>query len=490
MDKSIRILLIEDDPDYTLLMNLYINEACGQAMKHEMENAVSLAQGLDLLARRDFDIVLLDLMLPDSQGLDTLAELRRRAPGVPVVVLTNLALEETGLQAIGAGAQDFLIKSKVDQQQLVRTVGYALERSRLYGQMESLVRAAPDGIVIVDSARMVRYANPAALALLNRTAEQVQGRLFEYPLEGDGPSELKLAGPNGEITAEVRLAPVEWRGAAARLVTIRDITELRRIEQVRAEIEERRRMDELKDKMLSTVSHELRTPLSIVKMAVGTIRDRLAGPLTPDQDNMIRTADRNISRLTRILSNFLDLSRLESGSAYVDLRPVDPVEFIREVTDDMRMACKSRNVSLVVDAAADLPQVKADRDMITQVLGNLLDNALRYARQRIEVRAKRIDAEVVVSVVDDGSGIPEGKGADLFNKFIQLDRPRGGEGYKGTGLGLAICREIMNINGGRIWAENVKGLGAGFHFALPVAAPAAASAAASATGGPHVDSKK
>ena len=131
MDKNIRILLVEDDPDYTLLMNLYIDEACGGGLRHEVESAVSLAQGLDLLARKEFDIVLLDLMLPDSQGLDTLAALRRRAPGVPVVVLTNMALEETGLQAIGAGAQDFLIKSKVDQQQLGRAVGFALERSRL-----------------------------------------------------------------------------------------------------------------------------------------------------------------------------------------------------------------------------------------------------------------------------------------------------------------------------------------------------------------------
>lgn len=490
MDKSIRILLIEDDPDYTLLMNLYINEACGAAVAHEMENAVSLAQGLDLLARKEFDIVLLDLMLPDSQGLDTLAELRRRAPGVPVIVLTNIAFEETGLKAIGEGAQDFLIKSKVDQQQLRRSIGYALERSRLYGQMESLVRASPDGAVIIDSKGMVRYVNPAALTMLNRTVEQVQGRLFEYPLQGDGPLELKLPGPSGEITAEVRLAPVEWRGAPARLVTLRDITELKKNEQIRAEIKERLHMDELKDKMLSTVSHELRTPLSIVKMAVGTIRDRLAGPLTPDQDNMIRTADRNISRLTRILSNFLDLSRLESGTAYVDPQPVDAVELIREVTEDLRLACNNKHISLIIDAAADLPEVRADRDMLAQVLGNLLDNALRYARQRIEVRARRSEAEVVVSVIDDGSGIPEGKDSELFNKFIQLDRARGGGGYKGTGLGLAICREIMSINGGRIWAENVKGMGAGFHFALPVAEPAAPSAAASPAGGAHVDSEK
>jgi len=482
----VRILLIEDDPDYTLLMNLYLHEACGAGMTQEIVNAVSLGQGLDLLARGEFDIVLLDLMLPDSQGLDTLAELRRRAPGVPVVVLTNIALEETGLKAIGAGAQDYLIKSKVDQQQLSRTIGYALERSRLYGQMESLVRAAPDGIVIVDSARIVRFANPAALALLGRTAEQVQGRLFEHPLGADGPSELKLAGPNGEITVEVRLAPIEWRGAKAQVITLRDISELRKYEQARAEIKERRDMDALKDKMLSTVSHELRTPLSIVKMAVGTIRDRLAGPLTGEQENMILTADRNISRLTRILSNFLDLSRLESGSAFVDPRPFDAVELVREVTDDLRMTYKYKNISLTVDAAKGVPPIRADRDMITQVLGNLLDNALRYARERVQVRIRKAGGEIVVSVVDDGRGIPEGKSADLFNKFVQLDRPRGGEGYKGTGLGLAICREIMTLNGGRIWAENIKGWGAGFHIALPLAAAAAAPAA----GGQHVESKK
>lgn len=482
--KKIKVILIEDDPDYTLLMNLYINEACGEALRYELNTAASLAQGLDLLAHQEFDVALLDLMLPDSQGLDTLTEFRRHAPGVPVVVLTNIAFEDEGLQAIGGGAQDFLIKSKVDPQQLRRALGYALERSRLYGQMESLVRASPDGVVIIDSKRIVRYANPAALALLNRTGEQVHGRLFEYPLTDDGPSELKLSGPDGEITAEVRLAPVEWRGAPARLVSIRDITELRKLVQVRAEIKERRRMDQLKDKLLSTVSHELRTPLSIIKMAVVTIRERLAGPINADQEKLICTADRNISRLTRILSNFLDLSRLESGSAYVDLRPVEPGELISAITDDLRMTYKSKNVSLVVNAAKGLPRVRADHDMITQVLGNLLDNALRYARERVEVRAARVAAEVVVSVVDDGCGIPEGKSADLFNKFIQLDRPKGGEGYKGTGLGLAICREIMSINGGRIWAENVRGWGAGFHIAMPIAVTTAAA------GGHRDESKK
>lgn len=469
---SVSVLLIEDDPDYTLLMNLYINEACGETLKYDMECAVNLTQGLALLARREFDIVLLDLMLPDSQGLETLAELRRHAPAVPVVVLTNLALEDAGIAAIGSGAQDFLIKSAVNQDTLRRAIGYALERSKLYGQMESLVSASPDGFVIVDKSNTVRFANPAALTLLGRPLDQVHGRPFEHALPDAGASEMKLPGPNGEAVVELRQSSIQWRGAPARLVTLRDITGLRRLEQVKAEVAERRRLDKMKDNLLSTVSHELRTPLSIIKMAVGSIRDRLIGPLTPDQEKMIQTADRNISRLTRILANFLDLSRLESGNAAVDIQPLDAAELVREITDDLRLTYKSKNILLLVETAPDMPRVRADRDMITQVLGNLLDNALRYARERVLVRIAAGET-AVISVIDDGRGIPEGMGADLFDKFIQLDRPKGGAGYKGTGLGLAICREIMSINGGRVWAENVKGWGAGFHISLPLAASAA-----------------
>ena len=485
MDQRISILLIEDDPDYALLMSLYVNDACGEALKYVLESASSLLEGIDLLARKEFDIVLLDLMLPDSQGIETLAQLRRRAPGIPVVVLTNLDPEALGLQAIGEGAQDFLIKSKVDPQLLRRAIGYALERGRIFGQMESLVRGSPDGIVIIDHSGMVRYANPAALALFRRTAEQVQGRLFEYSLAAEGPSELKLPGPDGERTAEMRLADVEWKGYKARLATIRDITELKRLEQVRAEVKEQRRMDQLKDKLLNTVSHELRTPLSIIMAAIGTIRDHVAGPMTADQEDLINAAYRNTSRLTRILNNFLDLSRLESGGALVDRQPLDLAALIREITDDMRMTHRKKDVTLLVDAPAQLPPVLADKDMITQVLSNLLDNALRYTRDRIQVRAARSGAEVLVSVIDDGRGIPEGRSADLFDKFVQLDRPKGGSGYKGTGLGLAICREIMTLNGGRIWAENVKDWGAGFHLAFPVLVEAGA-----ASGGSHVGTEK
>ncbi|MDE2489688.1 MAG: response regulator [Elusimicrobia bacterium] len=470
MEQRVRILLVEDDPDYAMLMNAYVNQACGPSLNYVLQNAERLEDGLALLAREEFDIVLLDLLLPDSEGLQTLTRMREGAPGVPVVVLTNVDQDDVGLEAIARGAQDFLSKSKIDARRLSLAVGFALQRDRLFRQIEGVVDASPDGTLIVDRTKTVRYANPAALALLGgRKRQDLVGRVFAYELAPERRVELKLAPePGREISAEMRVAEIDWRGAPAWLATIRDVTELRKLEAIRAEVRERARGDQLKDQLLSTVAHELRSPLSVVKAVVGTLRDRLAGPLNEEQAELIVSADRNINRLTRLLNNFLDLSRLESRRARVSRAPLDPLELVREIVAGVKMANRGRRLTFALDLPSGSPEVRVDADMIAQVLSNLLENAVRYARARVTVRAA-VGAEAVeVSVVDDGPGIPSEKLGSLFDKFVQLDRPRGGAGYKGTGLGLAISREIMGLNGGRIWAENAVGRGACFRFTMPL----------------------
>ncbi len=486
MEQRVRVLLIEDDPDYTMLMNMYVNEACGDAIKYVLESAVSLTAGLDLLSRQEFDIVLLDLMLPDSRGLETLDRVRGRAPNLPVVVLTNLDQDDVGVEAIAHGAQDFLPKNKVDARRLQHAIGFALARDRLFRQMETLIDASPDGMVIVDRERMVRYANAAAQALLGRSRDALVGRLFPHPLKPGRASELRLENANGEETlAEMRTAEIEWKGGPAWLASIRDVSELKKLEKVRAEVRERRRMDQMKDQLLSTVAHELRTPLSVVKAVVGTLRDRLAGPLTVDQADLIGSADRHIIRLTRLLNNFLDLTRLESRQARVSRRAVDPLELVKEIAEGVRLANRGRHVVFLYDLPAALPAVHVDGDMIAQVLGNLLDNALRYTRTRVFVRASATPDGVEVCVQDDGPGVPAAKRKDVFDKFVQLDRPKGGAGYKGTGLGLAISREIVTLNDGRIWVDAAPNGGASFHFTLPLASSPSAEAGASPREGRH-----
>jgi signal transduction histidine kinase len=116
----------------------------------------------------------------------------------------------------------------------------------------------------------------------------------------------------------------------------------------------------------------------------------------------------------------------------------------------------------------DLPDVDADPELIAEVLLNLVDNALRFAKGRVEIKASNLGARgVLFEVLDDGPGIPPDKMTSLFNKFVQVNRPKGGEGYKGTGLGLAICKEIMALHGTAIRVECPDGRGCRFSFALP-----------------------
>jgi PAS domain S-box-containing protein len=474
-EQTVRILLIEDDPDYATLMNVYVNEACGASLRYALRGVERLEDGLRLLEREEFDIALLDLILPDSRGVETLDRLRRTAPGLPVVVLTNLDQEEIGLEAIAAGAQDFLPKNKVDSGRLRHAIGFALARDRLHRQMQALIDSSPDGMLVVDRSRVVRYANASAVALFGRPRDEIVGRPTTLVLNPERPRETALERAGAEpVTVEVRVAEIEWKDGPAWLAAMRDVSQIKKLEHARAEIRERRRMDQLKDQLLSTVSHELRTPLSVVKAIVGNMRDGLAGALTDDQKEMVGTADRHIDRLTRLLNNFLDLSRLESRRARINLRELDPLELIQDVAEGVQMVHRNRAVEIRLELPPVLPAVRADPDMITQVLSNLFDNAMRYARSRVVLRAAAADGGVEISVTDDGPGLPAEGLEGLFNKFVQLDRPRGGPGYKGTGLGLAITREILSLHGGEIHAENAPGSGARFRFSLPAAARAPA----------------
>jgi len=187
-----------------------------------------------------------------------------------------------------------------------------------------------------------------------------------------------------------------------------------------------------------------------------------------------------------MLDNILDLARLQSGKPQMSLRSVDLNALLGEVAEEFRIAAKSRR--LAVDVPRRLPAVMGDPELLAQVLRNLLDNAFRFSREKVTIKASVApDAESVrVSVIDDGAGIPDDSLKYLFTEFVQVNRPSKGRGYKGTGLGLAICKEIIREHRGRIWAESAVGKGSSFHFAL---ARHVAPAAAGAATGPVADAE-
>lgn len=486
----IRTLLIEDDAEDALLISRFLDSDDGSGLRLAVEEAATLQAGLARLDKGGIDLVLTDLTLPDSRGLETVRTVLARFPNVPVVVLTGMSDDSLlGIRAVRLGAQDYVVKGSVDARGLRRVVFYAVHRHRAAAGLKSIIDRSADGMVVVDEAGAVRYVNPAAVTLLQGGSGDLLGRPFQFPLPAAGLGEVVLRpGPEGR-TAELRVTAIEWDDAPARLVTLRDITDLRRVAELKAEVKEQRRMDKLKDELMGAISHEMRSPLTVIKAANINMKDGSTGPLNEEQSTMVLLQHKNILRLQKILDHILDLSRLESGRAVVRPSRVDAGPIVTEVARSYQLLADERGVKIDVSLAEDLPPIYVDPDLLAQLLGNLLDNAVRFCSARITVRAEALSgvqaaqvgrtggpvlAErgcVRFCVTDDGRGIPPDRIGDIFKRFVQVDRAAGGEEYKGTGLGLAICKEIVERQGGRIWAESGGGPGARFYITLPLCEP-------------------
>lgn len=472
--KTLKVLLIEDDPDDVALITHYLTDP-RDGGAFSVRAADRLSTGCKLLGQEPFDAVILDLVLPGGSGIEAFNKVREVRPDVPIVVLTGMRDEQLALTAVRMGAQDYLLKGTIDERVLKRAVRYSIERANLLAKVEYLLAKDLDGKVVVDAGGHVRYANPAAEQLLGHKARELMGRPFVYPLPRVEAAEINVQlARDPERIAEIRVAEIEWNGQPARLATIRDVTEVRRVEQLKNEIKERMLVVDLKNEFMTTISHELRNPLTTVKTAVQSLKEGLVGPLTPQQMRFVELAHRNVERQIKIINNVLDLARFQSGKVKLELRRVAVAPLLEERA--MAYSISDKGPRIEWQVPEDLPDIHADADLITQVMGNLLDNALRYARERVLVKASVTDLGgrngVMVSVTDDGPGMPEGQMSKLFTKFVQLGRPSGA-GYKGTGLGLAICKEILSGHGGKIWAESAPGKGARFHFVVPVASSAA-----------------
>lgn len=488
MPERLTVLLIEDDPDFSALIQRRLEWCESAELRIAVHTAPTLQKGLEALSKVSFDVILLDLMLPDSRGVGTVETLLSWVRDVPVVVITNLDEEEAGLEAVAKGAQDFVLKEKVDGRLILRALRYAVERNRFLGQIEAIIANAVDGMVVVDAGGIVRYVNPAAEVLLGRRRVELLDRPFGYPLRDGAPQELVVPDSQGERVLELRAAGMQWHARPAYLVSLRDISHLRRMEAMKAEIRQRSQLEKLKDVFLSSLSHELRNPLSVVHAAVRELLDGQCGPLSGKQERMAKIAARNLARLIRIMENLLDLYRIESGRSRFDFQAVDVGQAVAEARQDAALLGRERKVEIEVDLPAGLPAVRADPDSLNQVLSNLLTNALRYARGKVRISARAEDVPpkgrrhglqrmTRITVEDDGPGIPAEDLESLFDRYVQVGRLKSKQGYKGTGLGLAICREILRAHRGRIWAESPPGLGARFHILLPAAVREQAGAA-------------
>jgi Na+/proline symporter/signal transduction histidine kinase len=229
-------------------------------------------------------------------------------------------------------------------------------------------------------------------------------------------------------------------------------------------------LDRIKDDFVSTVTHELRTPLTSIR-AFSEILQSNPDIGSEQKDRFLGIIVRESERLTRLINQVLDLSKIESGNAEWHTTAVDLREVIEDAVSSVSQVCVENGIDLSATLAESVPRVMADRDRVTQVLLNLLSNAAKFCPAeggRIEVRLSRIPDGLQVDVTDNGNGIAEADQTLIFEKFRQAGDTLTGK-PKGSGLGLAISREIINHYGGRLWVRSSPGAGATFSFTVSTA---------------------
>jgi signal transduction histidine kinase len=234
---------------------------------------------------------------------------------------------------------------------------------------------------------------------------------------------------------------------------------------VLSDVTRQRHQDEMKSGVISTVSHQLKTPLTSVRMALHLLLEEKVGPLTEKQAELLVAAREEADRLDRILEELLDIGRIVSGKAPMELRPVPPQKMVSEAVEPYRSAARDGGVSLAVALPDDLPRVWVDPGQIAHVFANLLSNALKYTPPggTISISAKEEGEVVRFRISDTGVGIPDRYLPRIFEQFFRV--PDQGTGT-GVGLGLAIVKDIVEAHGGTVAVESREGKGSAFFFSL------------------------
>ncbi len=383
-------------------------------------------------------------------------------------------LDITGADEIGELAREFnTMTEKLKSYELLNIRKLKKEKQKA----EAIVESISDGIIVTDENNNIILVNRAAEKALDIKEKEVLYKHFLEVIKQDDIfntinkvknakeiSEYKkykdISISLDEVTKHYRInvKPMsDKEGDNVGVVTLmQDITKLREV-------------DQMKSDFVSTVSHEFRTPLTSISMSVELLLDKTPGDINDDQQQLLEAIREDGERLKNLVSDLLDLSRLESGKVQMDIGSYSIKEIVDYAVKPFLKQAKDKNTSIEVNVKETLSRAKADFNKVSWVVTNLVSNALRYTPTdgtgKIEIIAKETANKILVSVTDNGRGIPEDDQSKIFDKFIQA-KDENGETSGGTGLGLAISKEIINAHGGDIWVKSKIGEGTTFYFTL------------------------
>jgi two-component system phosphate regulon sensor histidine kinase PhoR len=485
-----RILIADDEPP--------IRKACVKILSEQgavVEAAENGLEGLEKAKAREFDLALIDLKMPQMDGMELLEHLNRLDPDMVKIVITGFATLETAVEAVQRGAYDYLAKPftpgelrtrvnrGVEKRALLREAQKLreerernlLELTNEKSRTQTIIQCMGDGLLVINRDGKVVLCNPAGRRLLRikrplqvgEPLSHVAGcpefvELVENTMnlkEGQEITarEISPASP-GEPVLMANCAPVkDEQGQIVGVVTVlRDITALKEL-------------DKAKSTFVSLVSHELRAPLAAIEGYLDVI---LEGPGFEDRQKVQKILERcreRTSGLLALIQDLLAISRMQAGWVVRGKEKLDLSTLLREVSELLRGEALERNIEIQLELPEELPQVSGNREDLTRVFTNLVDNAIKYNRPggRVFLRAKASDGLLRVEIQDTGIGIAPPEKEKIFDEFYRV-KTKETQGIAGTGLGLSIAKKLLEAHHGQIEVESKISEGTTFRVHLPV----------------------
>ncbi|UCH08236.1 MAG: response regulator [Deltaproteobacteria bacterium] len=476
-----KVLVIDDEKR--------IREGCFKILTKEnclVDMAESGETGLSMIAKKHYDIILTDLMMPGIGGMEVLAKVREQHPDTVGIVITGFATLEHSIEAMKKGAFDFIPKPFTPDQvrvvvskavRMTRTLqDIATEKTRL----KTIVNYLEGGVLVTDTSKNIILYNPALLTMLGYDGEPLDDQPLsalttDETLTGMIDSILGLeVGEFKVLSAEIlpgdggkglpderylRAQSVPFQNRSGEIlgsVTIID------------DISHLKKLDEMNSAFVNMVAHEIRGPLSTVLSQVKILTDGLAGDLGAKQADILGKISRKVEGLVELTNELLDLSRIEAGLIVQDKQQVQLMDILNGLVEFMQARAKEKNISLTLNKA-DLPLINADGRSMEEVFSNLITNAINYTPVggKITLEGEVTRDFVHIGITDTGYGIPADELPRIFEQFyrVKTDKTRN---IVGTGLGLPIVKSIVEAHNGTIKAESKEGAGSTFSVRLPV----------------------
>ena len=471
MAEPIKLLLIEDNIADARFIEILLREITTQ--RYIVEKKTTFREGSEYLLSNHADLLILDLSLPDSMGLETIQNANEIAPQIPIIVLTGRNDDDFAVIVVEAGAQDYLVKGEITSTLLSRSIRYAIRRKLMEVDLKNAKKGIEEsetklntiitynrsGIIVLNRENEIKFINPAAEALLHGAGHSFLGKKFFHAWSLSIPTLVK-GGPDHNMLIEILAVETNWGGEDSILLTLHNITDLKKAEEnLRLKNHELMRINTALDKFVYIISHDLKRPVANILGLLNLFENEISA-VSEKSVLIFQKLKLSGLQLKKMIEDLLESTKREAASNQ-NYEIIDFQTIYSEVIAEIETVATPTNVNISFDFSK-CALINYSFQDLKSILTNLLSNAVKYlSKERdgtISVTSSLSDGHPVLTVADNGIGMDmEEIGDKLFKKYQRFNTEA-----EGTGLGLWIVKETVEKNGGEIKVESALNKGTTF----------------------------